>query len=83
MSASWQLRCLPEISSEFQASQAAALRKKTRRSAKDFWCRLIGCKVSLESHADKLLAPAAGVCRKLPLSGAQSKQSKGNAAPDP
>jgi hypothetical protein len=26
---------------------------------------------------------AAGVCRKLPLSGAQSKQSKGNAAPDP
>jgi hypothetical protein len=44
--AAWRLRCLPGISSEFQASQAAALRKKTQLEAQDLWRSLIGVKVS-------------------------------------
>jgi hypothetical protein len=48
------LCCLPGISSEFQASQAAALRKKAQLAAKALWRRLIGGKVSFEFHDDKL-----------------------------
>jgi hypothetical protein len=40
------LCCLPGISSEFQASQAASLRKKTEPSAKALWDGLIGDKMS-------------------------------------
>jgi hypothetical protein len=39
------LRCLPGVSSEFQASQAAALRKKVYLGGKILWQGLIGGKM--------------------------------------
>jgi hypothetical protein len=48
------LRRLPGVSSEFQASQAASLRKKTQLDAKALWGGLIGGKVIFDFHAYKL-----------------------------
>jgi hypothetical protein len=45
LSAAWRLCRLPGISFEFQASQAAALRKKARLAAKALWFSRTGGKM--------------------------------------